>query len=162
MRKLFIIIVCALLAATLSWFLRPALHEFFFARRTRVRKEMLSAVFNLRTSRDRVASTRVRYNAVPKDIATRRAAVMALCREECETTMAEAQRRAAAIVESARRQGEEAHARALRRVRAQLVERAVAIATDKLAKEAGAPAMRRYLEAGLAAMPEAVAGRGDA
>ncbi len=115
---------------------------------------MLNSVMNLRKARARASQCRADYDSLPKEMAARRAAILAQCREECEAIDAEAARRAEYMIESAGRQAEEEKAKAARRMRAKLISRAFEIARQKLGKEAGRDSMHRYLDEGLKAMSD--------
>ncbi|MFA4875621.1 MAG: hypothetical protein WC956_03820 [bacterium] len=146
----------SILLYALHRLLGSATNQFFFSRRARIRKEMLASVMDLRKSRAMSAQSRANYDSLPKDMAARRAAVLAQCRVECSLIEDDARRRAEYMIESSKRQAGEEQAKAGRRLRTRLVSRAFEIANEKLKRASAATPMRRYLEQGLEALSRAM------
>lgn len=122
-----------LLTGTLLWFLRPAMRQFHFARRARIRKEMLSSVVSLRTARARSAASRAAYDDLPKDMAARRASIAAQCHEVCDAIVDEAKRRAEYLQESAQRAAADEQQRAQARIRNAILRQAFKLAEGQVA-----------------------------
>lgn len=122
-----------LLTGTLLWFLRPAMRQFHFARRARIRKEMLSSVMSLRTARARFSASRAAYDDLPKDMASRRAAIGTQCHEVCDAIVDEAHRRAEYLKASAQRAAAEERQRAQGRIRAAILRQAFRLAEGEVA-----------------------------
>ncbi len=121
-----------LLTGALLWFLRPAMRQFHFARRARIRKEMLSSVTSLRDARARFAASRAAYDELPKDMAARRAAIGAQCHEVCDAIVEDAKRRAEYLKSSAQRAAAEEQQRAKGRIRAAILRQAFRLAGDQV------------------------------
>ena len=136
----------AILVGGLLWFLRPAAHQFFYARRTRIRKEMLASVLALRQARERHAKGRQEYEKLPEEIEGRKRAIEGHAEEECRTVEEEAKRRAQHMLDSAARAVKEERAKAHRAVRAQVLSEAFELARgrdDGKHRRRGAGAMAR-------------------
>jgi F0F1-type ATP synthase membrane subunit b/b' len=155
---LFGLVNFVVLIGALVWLLRPAAHQFFYARRLRIRKQMFSSVVALRTARARAAASRAAHGRIPEEIAERRRIIEARCHEDCDDAIAEARRRATHLLEEAERAAHEERERAVQHVRAEMIERAFALASEQLRGGAGPDAQRRYLARGMAEIASLVGG----
>lgn len=127
----------SLLAGALYWFLKPAMQQFFFARHSRTRKQMLTSVITLRRARTRFSQSRADYDSLPKEMAARRAAIIAQCKVECDAIEAEASRRVDYMLKSAMRFGEEEKSKAAKKMKNEIISKAFLLAEARLREMAG-------------------------
>jgi F0F1-type ATP synthase membrane subunit b/b' len=149
----------SLLSYALYRLIGPSMNQFFYARRATIRKQMLSQVMNLRKARAAAAQSRADYDALPKEMAARRAAILSQCREECDSIAEEAKRRAEYMLESAGRQVAEERSRSEKKIRAKLLVRAFEAAEDALREQAASRPMQEYAQSGLKDLADYAAGR---
>ena len=144
-----------LLIGLFAWLFRPLAKQFFYARRTRIRKQMINSVWELRKARSRVAESRHQFDDVHDDIRKRVDAIGASCDEECKSLVAEARRKESHFMKGASRRAEEDRIRFAAQVRSRLLNDAFRRAEEKLKKGFSADQRRRLINQGL----EALSGR---
>ncbi|MFH1830669.1 MAG: hypothetical protein ABH871_07840 [Pseudomonadota bacterium] len=133
-----------ILVALLRWSLGSAANQFFYSRRMRIRKQMLTSVMLLRQARARAAKSRESYEELPHDITARKETIESNCNKECETILEEAHKKTAHILEVGARQAEEERNRHVLLVRTRLLRAAFKIVDDKI-NESDIPSLQRHL-----------------
>lgn len=135
----------AVLVTALLWVLRPSTIQFFFARRSRIRKEMLTSVMSLRKARRQMNINRTSAEQMPQEIVSRRKAIADQCCIECEQLLVDAKRKAEYLIESAERSSREEEKRAQQRVRQAILTKAFVLAEKQLAPAVTNEARERAL-----------------
>jgi F0F1-type ATP synthase membrane subunit b/b' len=138
-----------ILFGALLWLLRPAAHHFFYARRTRIRKQMVASVLALRQARARFARSQAAYERLPEDLEARKQAIEGHACEECRQIEAEAEHRSRHMLETAARVIKEGRAKAFAEARAEALTKAFAIARERLAAGASPERQAKWLDGGL-------------
>ncbi len=138
-----------ILAYALLRIMGKALRQFFFARRMRIRKQMVESIMALQVARTKEAKSRRDYEGLPEDISARRSAVAKRTEEECTDIKNGARSKSAHIVDEAARLAAEERAKAVRDAKRDILDEAFALAEKHLVKRAGAQALAAYAERGL-------------
>jgi F0F1-type ATP synthase membrane subunit b/b' len=138
-----------LFAVGLRRLLRHPARQFFFSRRSRIRKELLESVTRLRAGREALDQAQRARQALPEEIERRRHSIASRCHEECDAILEEAKRRAAHLAEEAERCMHDDRARAVRALHDRLFGQAFVQAEKALAAPAMADARARLTDAGL-------------
>ena len=141
----FVILVGAFL-----WLLGPLAHHFFYARRSRIKKEMTTSVSMLRTARTRFAKIRRLMASLEEDVESRRRAIEESCRKECDDLVAQARRREEHILKGADREEEEERAQSMEMVKRRLLTEAFRRAQQRLEKGLPDKVDRRLIDRGVA------------
>ena len=141
----FVILVGAFL-----WLLGPLAHHFFFARRSRIKKEMTISMSMLRSARARFAKMRRLMTSLEEDVESRKKAIEEGCQKECNALLLEARRREERILKGADRQEEEDRARCMEMVKRRLLSEAFRRAEQRLGKGLSREVNRQLIDRGVA------------
>lgn len=139
----------SILAYALLKIMGKAMRQFFFARRMRIRKQMVESIMALQVARTKEAKSRRDYESLPEDISARRSAITKRTEKECTDIKDGARSKAAHIVDEAVRFAAEERARAAHDVKRGILDEAFALAEKDIVKRAGAKALSAYAERGL-------------
>lgn len=140
------LIVCAVLYRIVG----SALGNYFFARHTNVRKQMLTAVMTLRQARARAARSKERYDELPGDIEARRQAIGDSCHKECAQILEEARHKAEHMLRAGERRAADERRRHAALLRERLMRAAFALAEERIKKGANAAMQKKYAQQGVA------------
>ena len=121
----------ALMVGAVAVPLRRMARQFFFARRDRMQKEMISAAHLLRQAKVAASKQRALQQGLAEELEARRAAAAECADGECKALFEDAKRAAENALARAMRQGEEEHIR----YRAEIGQRLLAEAFSRAAKK---------------------------
>lgn len=119
-----------LLIAVILWGFRRLAKQFFFARHTLIKKDMVASAHELRNAKTRAIKSRKMMENLKDDISARHQVSSTRCEEENKAIIEDAKRNAAHFIEEAKRQCNEEHRLALVKIREKIISNALQRATE--------------------------------
>lgn len=152
----------ALLIIALSWGLKGMARQFFFARNSMIKKEMIASAKILKEAKARFLKSAGLAANLEKEILERRSVAVKRSDHECAEIIKFAEMKALGLAQSAERQSEEAKNEAKSRVKLRLLDLAFDRAVPMLLSQLNEDAKKKTLERGLKEISAIIASQAGA